>query len=230
MPKRIQGRFYALRLPFSSISALLILFSLSFGGWYYYSARLALSDADQIRQRLRDNLLELDSYYARFSTKLFQGPAELTYHVDLWKSGEQLYRMEMTSSFDEGPAKLQVVIADGRQVHIYSQELGEFYPVHEIGVDQLPHLVLEDYWRSLIEAPQINLVAEERGIRRSYYVFEVIPAQPHRDRVREKVWLDTTSMLPARIEIYDLHDRLTQVTVFEMLQLNPVLETTLFQV
>jgi len=37
-------------------------------------------------------------------------------------------------------------------------------------------------------------------------------------------------MMPARIEIYDLHDRLTQVTVFEIFKINPVLETTLFQV
>jgi len=168
MPKRVQGRFYVLRLPFSLISALLILFSLSIGGWYYYSARLALSDADQIRQRLRDNLLELNSYYARFRTKLFQGPAEATYQVDLWKSGDQLYRLEMIRNFDEDPAKLQVVIADGSQVYIYNQELEEFYPVHDLGVDQLPHLMLEDYWRSLVEATQINLAAEERGSRHSY--------------------------------------------------------------
>ena len=58
----------------------------------------------------------------------------------------------------------------------------------------------------------------------------MIPPEPHRCRVSERVWLEQGSFLPVRIESFDAAGRLTQVTVFELLQLNPVLEAALFQV
>jgi len=230
MVRQNKNRFYVLRLPVLIIGALAFLLTFAFGGWRYYSDRLALSDAEQIRQRLQLNLQALESYYVRFRTKLLPGSEEIIYNVELWKSGDQLYRMEMTREVEEGRAEVQVVVFDGTQTYFYNHELEEFYPVHELEGGRLPYLVLEDYWRSLAEAPQISRMAEERGSRHSYYVVEVIPADPHRDRVREIVWLESDTMLPVRIELYDLHNRLTQVTVFELVQLNPALEVNLFHV
>lgn len=227
MPK---GRFYVFRLPLLLLPALLLLFGLGFGGWHYYSARLTFSSAEQIQQRLRVSLQNLDSYYVRFKTNLVHESEEASYRVEIWKSGAELYRMEMTRTAEEGQADVQVVIFDGSRIYLYNGELGEFYPVHDLGEAQLPYLVLEDYWRSLSEASQISLVAEEKGVRHSYYLVEVIPDQPHRERVREVAWLEAKSLLPVRIEMYDIFDSLTQVTIFEILQINPSLEATLFQV
>ncbi len=225
-----RGRFYAFRLPFLIITLLLVLFGLGFGGWHYYSARLALSTAGQIQQRLRESLQSLDSYYVRFKTNLVNETAENSYLVEIWKSGAHLYRMEMTRAAEDGQTEVQVVIFDGHQAYLYNRELGDFYPVHDIGEARLPYLVLEDYWRSLTEAAEISLVAEEKGVRHSYYLVEVFPDQPHHDRVRDVAWLEAKSLLPVRIEAYDIFDCLTQVTIFEILQINPPLEAALFQI
>lgn len=138
--------------------------------------------------------------------------------------------MEMTRELDEGLTDVQVVVSDGLQAYLYNDELGDFYPVHDLSEAALPYLILEDYWQSLAGAEEISLVAEERGSRHSYYLVELSPQKPNRDRVREVAWLEAKSLLPVRIEFYDLFDALTQVTVFEILQINPELEASLFQV
>ncbi|HOL17089.1 MAG TPA: hypothetical protein PLY40_02240 [Bacillota bacterium] len=230
MPSLRGGRFYAFRLPLLLIAALLFLFGLGLGGWHYYSTRVALTSAERIQQRLYENLQDLDSYYARFKTTLPGEAEETSYLVELWKSGSGLYRMEMTRTTGEGQAEVQVIVFDGSEAYIYNHEQGQFYPVDELESSRLPYLVLEDYWLTIAQSPQVNLVAEKNSRGRTYYLLEVIPDKPRRDRVRELAWLEAKSLLPVRIEVYDLNDSLTQVTTFEMLQLNPVLEATLFQV
>ena len=90
--------------------------------------------------------------------------------------------------------------------------------------------IRDSYWRSISEAPCFNYLSEESSSRHSYYQVEVVPSEPHRYRVSEQVWLEKRTLLPVRIESYDIAGRLTQVTVFELLQINPTLEAALFEV
>ena len=175
MPSLRGGRFYAFRLPLLLIAALLFLFGLGLGGWHYYSTRLALTSAERIQQRLHENLQVLDSYYARFKTTLPGEAEEASYLVELWKSDSGLYRMEMTRTTGEDQAEVQVVVFDGSEAYIYNHELGQFYPVDDLESSRLPYQVLEDYWLTIAQSPQVSLVAEESSRGRNYYLIEIIP-------------------------------------------------------
>jgi outer membrane lipoprotein-sorting protein len=221
--------FLVVRLPLL-LATLLLVIGLGFGGWHFYHALFGVDQAAQIQKQMRGNIRNLESYYARFKTRLLNSDETAAYHVEVWKAAPDRYRVEMTRLDGEGKADLQVVIFDGRKSFFYDPARGDFVPVDELHQGETPHLVLESYWRSVAEAGSFRLLSEESGTRHRYYLVEVFPAEPHRLRVRELVWLEAKSLLPVRVEIYDAYDCLTQLTTFEVVQLNPVLDATLFLV
>ncbi|MEW5785430.1 MAG: hypothetical protein AB1767_10225 [Bacillota bacterium] len=230
MRRRSRVPFYVLRLPVLLLSTALLLFGLGFAGWRYYNTRLALEEAEQIQLRLQESLETLESYYARFKTTLYHTGVQEAYRVDLWKSASAFYRLEMTRLDEGGEAAAQVVVFDGVQAYLYSPDLDDFYPIHDLARPAVPYLILEDYWRSVAEAEQLQLLTSEPGSRHRYYLVEIYPPEPHRHRVRELAWLEAESLLPVRIEIYDIYNSLSQVIAFEIIRLNPELEASLFHI
>lgn len=223
------GRFIVLRLPLLLLLLLALLLGLGYGGWRLYHDRYA-DRAGAIRRGMQEHIDGLESYHARFSTIPIGLKDELTYSVELWREPPHRYRIEMSSEGQGERNSPQVIIGDGDEVYYYDRESGGFIPLDEgMGVE-VGGAFLERYWRSISEASVFNYIGEEKGPRHHYYQVEVIPLEPHRYRVSERVWLEQDSLLPVRIESFDAAGRLTQVTVFELLQLNPLLEAALFQV
>lgn len=221
MPRRV---FLALRFPGAILFSLLLLFGLGFGGWYLLGN---LPGTLQLQEQMRKNIDNLSGYYASYKTSLFGAMEGLEYSVQIWKSAPNLYRLEMSGLPDN---QLLVMINDGSRAFLYNQELGDFFPVHDIEGPEAPYLSLEDYWQEIAGAVHFDLMSEKTGLRHNYYQVEVFPTEPHRHRTREIIWLEAGSLLPVRIEVYDSYGTLTQLTTFEILQLNPVLEAALFMV
>lgn len=222
--------FMVVRLPLMLMVLLLLIFGLGFGGWHFYHAFVSVDQAAQIQRQMRANIRNLESYYARFKTRLVNVEEDAAYHVEVWKAPPDRYRVEMTRLDSEGKAELQVIIYDGSRSFFYDPALGDFVPVDDLQLGEIPHLVLENYWRSVTDAGSFRLLSEESGTRHRYYLVEVFPAEPNRYRVRELVWLEAKSLLPVRVEIYDAYDCLTQLTTFEIVQLNPAVDASLFHV
>jgi outer membrane lipoprotein-sorting protein len=224
------GIFLVFRLPLLILLLLGFLFGLSFGGWYFYHHYRNADPAEKIRQRMQDHIASLESYHARFKTIPLGQANELTYSVEIWKELPDRYRVEMITFEGGRQSNLQVIIGDRDRVYLYDQESADFIPAADLAEAEITGRLLEDYWRSISEASSFSYISEERGSRHHYYQVEIIPSEPHRYRVCERVWLEQGSFLPVRIESFDVAGRLTQVTVFELLQLNPLLEAALFQV
>lgn len=70
---------------------------------------------------------------------------------------------------------MEVVVGDHDRVYLYDQERGEFLPAGGLAEAEMAALALEDYWRSISEAPCFNYLNEESGSRHHYYQVEVIP-------------------------------------------------------
>jgi len=233
LPAKIapRGIFMVLRLPLLLLPLLGLLCALGFGGWRLHRALSHADSAAEIRQDMRERIDGLASYHARFKTVPVGGESNVAYSVEIWKEMPGRYRLEMTTYEEGKQAHVVVVVADGEQVYLYDPASGDFLPAAgSLAEAEAAALALEDYWRSISEAPSFRLLSEESGSRHHYYCVEMIPADPHRYRVSERLWLEKSTLMPVRIESFDASGRLTQVTVFELLQLNPALETTLFSV
>ncbi|HHX87445.1 MAG TPA: hypothetical protein GX693_04600 [Firmicutes bacterium] len=207
----------------------LLLFSLGFGGWHFYQAYFALTPAEQIQRRLKENLAGIDSYYFRLTSAPASSKREARYLVEIWSSSEDQLRVEAARLEKGAQGGLQVVVRDGSQVYYFDPSLKKFYPVRGHMPEDIPALTLEDYGRDLIEASHLKLLGREEKTRHSYYLVEMIPPEPHRYRCLDKVWLEAESLLPVRIESYDSNLCLRQVTCFEHILLNPCLEAALFE-
>ena len=170
--------FLALRLPLLLLPVALLILSLCFSGWYYLHSHPADQNAAQIREQLRDGLDGIAGYYIRFKTTLLYDGINDAYRVDLWKSDSGLYRMEMIRLEGETETAAQVVIFDGSCAYLYSPDLDDFYPIHEVEEYALPSFILEDYWHSVAAAESLNLLSEEAGTRHSYYLVEIYPGDP----------------------------------------------------
>lgn len=225
-----RGVFLVFRLPLLILLLLGLLCGLGFGGWRLYYAGRHTDPALEIRQRMQEKISGMVSYHARFKTIPVGEDSETTYSVEIWKELPDRYRLEMNTYEAGRQSNVEVVIGDRGRVYLYDPEGGEFLPAGDLTEAGITATSLEDYWRSISEAPCFNYLSEESGSRHSYYQVEVVPSEPHRYRVSEQVWLEKGTLLPVRIESYDIAGRLTQVTVFELLQINPTLEAALFEV
>lgn len=207
----------------------LILFSLGVGGWRIYHTYIALTPSEQIQRQLKDNLAGIESYYLRLTSTPVGSKQEARYLVEIWSSSKDQLRVEATC-LEEGTREgLQVVVRDGSQVYYFDPSLKKFYPVRGHMPEDIPVLTLEDYGRNLTDAGHFILLGREDKTRHSYYLVEVVPPEPHRYRCLDKVWLEAESLLPVRIESYDSNLCLRQVTCFEHILLNPILEAALFE-
>ncbi|HHW73815.1 MAG TPA: outer membrane lipoprotein carrier protein LolA [Firmicutes bacterium] len=227
--KSSSGMFLVFRLPLLLLLLLALLLGLGYGGWRLYYGRYA-DRAGAIRRGMREHIEGLKSYHARFKTVPVGVEDEPTYSVELWREPPHRYRIEMSSGGEGRQQGPQVIIGDRDGAYYYDPESAGFIPLDEKEGNGVSGAFLENYWCSISEAADLNYIGEEKGVRHRYYQIEVIPSEPHRHRVSERVWLEQDSFLPVRIESFDAAGRLTQVTVFELLQLNPVLEAALFQV
>lgn len=224
---RSGGVFLVFRMPALILLLLGLLCSLGFAGWRLFFSAPRADPAAELRRRMQEKITALESYHARFITT---STGETVCSVEIWKEIPHRFRLEMTTCGEDQPDSVEVIIGNGDQVYLYDRESGEFLPAVDPYEAGIVSGVLESYWRSICEAPCFNYLGEERASRHSYYLVEIIPAEPHRVRVSERIWLEKKSLLPVRIESYDLAGRLTQVTIFELLQLNHPFETALFEV
>lgn len=231
MPKKKipRGIFLVLRLPLLVLLSLAIFLGFSYGGWRFYFQYRRADPVGMIRRGMRDRIAGLESYHARFRTIPVGQENELTYCVEIWKKQPGRYRVEMSTERRGRQTDLQVVIGDRDRCYYYDHDRAGFIPAADPAEGEITGTFLEDYWCSIGEAASLSYIGEKRSARHSYYQIETIPSQPHRCRVSERVWLEQDSFLPVRVESFDAAGRLTQVTVFELLQLNPVLEAALFQ-
>jgi len=157
------------------------------------------------------------------------GKQERCHQVEIWRNSRDQLRVEATCPEEGGGEKLQVVVRDGLEIYYFDPMLKKFYPLEGQIPENIPVKTLEDYGRDLVEAADFKLLGEEKKTRHSYYLAEVIPPEPHRQRCLDKIWLETESLLPVRIESYDANSCLRQVTFFEHILLNPSLEAALFE-
>ena len=226
-----KGFFLVLRLPLIILTMLGLLSGLGFAGWrIYYGGDLYGDPAETIRQRMQRRIADLESYHVRFKTVAWGEKKDSACSIEIWKDAHQRYRLEITA-FEEGEqSSVEVIIDDGERVYFYDAKRGEFLPVEDPAAAGINTASLEEYWLSVSESACFNYLNEEGGSRHSYYLVEIIPAEPYRYRVSERLWLEKRSSLPVRIESFDMAGCLTQVTVFELLQLNPMLESALFDV
>lgn len=226
-PRRL---FWAVRMPIIILLFLALLLGLAYGGWFFYHHSPYLDRAESIRRGMSEHIAGLESYHARFKTIPLGQAGDPTYCVEFWKEPPHYYRIEMSSSGEDQPGELQVIIGHRDGVYFYDRSSAGFIPLEQPAEVEISATFLEDYWRSISEAAVFDYVGEQKGARHRYYQVEVIPSEPHRYRVSERVWLEQGSFLPVRVESFDAAGRLTQVTVFELLQLNPALEAALFEV
>ncbi len=224
--------FLALRSPLLILLLLAFLIGSGYGGWRLYYRYRCADPAEAIRRGMQDHLASLESYHARFKTIPVGPESELTYRLEIWKEAPGRYRVEMSAEREGRQSSHQLIVGDRERAYFYDHENAAFVPVAGTAEDggELTGSFLEEYWRSISEASIFRYISEKKGARHSYYQVEVIPSEPHRFRVSERVWLERDSLLPVRIESFDAAGRLTQVTMFELLQLNPALEAALFQV
>lgn len=224
------GVFLVFRMPLLILLLLGLLCGLGFAGWRLLFSVPRVDPSAEIRRRMQEKISALESYHARFKTTSAGQGGETLCSVEIWKENPHRFRLEMTTCEEGQPGSVEVIVGDGDGVYLYDRESGEFLPALDPGAAGAAAGSLEDYWRSICEAPCFNYIGEEKASRHSYYLVEIVPAEPHRDRVNERIWLEKKSLLPVRIESFDMAGRLTQVTVFEMLQLNHLFETALFEV
>lgn len=227
VPRRL---FWVIRLPLIILLLLAVLLGLGYGGWFLYHHGFYLDRAEAIRRGMSEQIAGLQSYHVRFKTLPVGQEGDPAYCVEFWREPPHRYRIEMSTAGEEQQKELQVIIGGRDGVYFYDRGSAGFVPLEEPAEMEITGTFLEDYWRSISEAAVFKYIGEEKGARHRYYQVEVIPPEPHRCRVSERVWLEQGSFLPVRIESFDAAGRLTQVTVFELLQLNPVLEAALFQV
>lgn len=215
---------------------LVLLLALLLGGGLGLAGRLNCRESSspsvsRLRQALEDRLGSLESYYLRCRVVPVGSGERASFLVEIWRSLPDRSRVEVTRLEGREQVGLQVLVMDGSRAYYYDPSLGDFYAVR--GRDPVmpaPSTTLEQFWTGLLEAPRMELLAESTSTRHRYYVFEVHPLRPHRHCAVERVWLEADSLLPVRVESYDEHRRLTQVAVFELLQVNPVLAAALFEV
>ncbi|HOB86362.1 MAG TPA: hypothetical protein PKO38_01570 [Bacillota bacterium] len=203
---------------------------LGWGGWHIFARHLSPSFPQAVQKGIAQSLEDLDSYYVKFKTTLLYLEEQPSYLLEIWGCPPKQYRCEMIRLKGDRQAALQVMIHNQGKDYYFDPELGDFLPVHELGREQLPYKMLEEYWHSVTGAAEVQLLQEQEGSRHRYYILEVIPDQPHRHRVKELIWVESKRLLPVRVEVYDLNGTLTQLTTFEVIQLNPVLEASLFSV
>lgn len=226
-----RGGFLALKVPAIKLAGVAALVALLFGAWQYLGGSQKTVLTRDIQQAFKDNMAGIESYHASFTTALPGDKGNNIYKVEIWKGAPGLYRMEMVELDEQGKqVDSHIVLTDGEECYLYNTELGDFYPVHDLGVYDTPYLILEDYWSSLAQAREFNVLSEEKGARHSYYLVEIYPSEPHLERVRELAWIETESLLPVRLELYDAFGLNTQVTFFEIIRVNPNIEASLFQV
>ncbi len=225
------GVFLVLRMPVLILLLLGLLCGLGFAGWRLVFSAPRADPAAGLRRRMQEQISALESYHARFKTTSAGGGGETVCNVEIWKEeASHRFRLEMTTCEEGRPDSVEVIVGDGDLVYFYNGESGEFLPAADPDEAGVAAGALEVYWRSICEAPCFNYLGEEKASRHSYYLVEIVPPEPHRERVNERIWLEKKSLLPVRIESFDIAGRLTQVTVFELLQLNHAFETALFEV
>ncbi len=227
---RSGGVFLVFRMPVLILLLMGLLCSLGFAGWRLFFSVPRADPALELRRRMQEKITALESYHARFITTSTGEGGETVCSVEIWKEMPRRFRLEMTTCGEGQPGSMEVIIGDGDLVYLYDGESGEFLPAVDSCAAGASAGILESYWRSICEAPCFGYLGEERATRHSYYLVEIVPAEPHRERVSERIWLEKKSLLPVRIESYDIAGRLSQVTVFELLQLNHPFETALFDV
>ncbi len=229
-PKAPAGIFLVFRLPLLILLILGLLGALGLAGWRHFYGGSNSDPAVVIRRRMEENISALESYHARYRTTPAGEEGETAYSVEIWKEVPHRYRLEMTTTAAGRQSTVEVIIGEHDRVYLYDPGSGGFLPAAGLTETGVSTAFLEDYWHSICEAPLFDYIGEEGGSRHSYYMIEITPAEPHRYRVSEKVWLEKKTFLPVRIESFDLAGSITQVTVFELLQLNPMLEAALFEV
>lgn len=225
-----RGVFVVFRLPLLLLLLLGLLCGLGFAGWRIVKSAGHADPGAGIRRRMQDNISAMVSYHARFKTTPVGQDGERSYSVEIWKEIPHRFRLEMTTCEQGKQDSIEVIVGDADGVYLYDSESGEFLSAAGMVEGEIDAASLEDYWRSISESAAFQYLSEESGSRHSYYQIEIIPAEPHRFRVSERIWLEKRTLMPVRIESFDLAGCLTQVTVFEMLQLNLPLEAALFEI
>jgi outer membrane lipoprotein-sorting protein len=209
------------------ILAVMVLTGAVLAGWRLYQGHYENLSEEALLRRLEKNLQQIERYHTRFTTTVQYHDSQV-YQVEIWRCSENGYRVEMITNEEGRQTGLHVMISDGSRAYYYDPEIEDFYEVHDLGLADLPHLALEEYWNSLLDSQELTIVSTEAGLRHRYFRVEIKPGQPHRHRAKELVWLEANSLLPVRIELFDENGLPTQVTVFEMIRINPELEPTLF--
>ncbi|NMA92516.1 MAG: hypothetical protein GX973_05275 [Firmicutes bacterium] len=222
-------KFLVLRITSLVALLALTLFGLGVGGWGLYHQYVAPAPTEQLRRQLKENLAQIDSYYLRLTSTAVGGGSVASHRLEIWSSPREQLRAEATSLEEGNGERLQVVVRDDSGLYYFDSSLKKFYPVKGAMAENMPVLTLEDYGHNIVEAAHFKLLGREDKTRHSYYLVEVVPKESYRHRCLDRIWLETESLLPVRIESYDVNLCLRQVTCFEQILLNPTLEAALFE-
>lgn len=185
--------------------------------------------ADSVLREIEEKKERAGSYYALQEIEYIGKPGNRKYVVEQWFRAPGDYRMEINMESVTGQMDgRQVIVKTGGEVYINNPELDGFYRFYPMGKPELPGFLLEDYWKTVVNAPEAELKYKEKRKGREYYVWEIRPGEPDRERVKEKIWLEKDSLVPYRVEVYDGREVLTRLITFKETRLGMELPDSLF--
>lgn len=212
---------------FRSFLAALLILGL---GSYFFSVRSL--DAEGIIRRAVQKEKKINSCYTLLETEINLGKSKQYYYVEVWFLSPHFHRVEISaSSPEEGKNPEQIFLSDGEKTWILNPEIEDFYELSSLiqGLTSPPFLLVT-FLKSLSQAQEAELITLEKTEKDSYYLLKVVPSSPVQKHAWEQVWFDKKSFLPARIDIYDLHDQLQQTIIFHKTVLNLKIDEEMFKI
>lgn len=209
---------------------LLMIIGAAAGAYYYYNYCI---DGIKLVQRALRNEQKLKSYYSNMEIRTAHAGEGQRYFVQVWFNAPSRYRVEVFTTYIGEGTPAQVFISDGERRWIYSPEIGDFYllsPLQEGEQVAGAPFLLTHLLQDLAQARKVELLGMERQEGRRFYLLKVIPEQTARGHAWEKVWLERSSLLPVKIQVYDEYDKLNRTVTFNIIELNPKLNDELFRI
>lgn len=193
-----------------------VIFLLIFSG----CAGEKLSDYDKLQKKL----MEMNGYTCEAQVKYISNKGENNYQTKHWALSDGRYRIETTAP-DE--IKGGVILYDGKMIWQYNPQIESKVSLNTPDKPERTQINIFTFLNNMVKSQDVGV--ESATLDESLYtVFEAKIPGSSKFFSTEKLWVENKSMLPVRLEIYDVDEETRVEVSFKNFEYNPKIDDSIF--
>lgn len=177
-------------------------------------------------QSIQQQLLSMDGYYCTATLTRSSNKSEKVYETEQYVKSTGEYKLELTAPNDVAG---NYTIYDGKQICQYNPTLNSSI-IKDIPYDKSRNeLFLNQFMENYIKSNDVEVTVSNID-NSNCIVLEAIITGDDTALSHEKLWIDTETMLPIRLSIYDKEDNERYRLEYDNFEYNPEFPENIFYI